>query len=63
MTAEDAGDSNLGKNWPGFDVGAHRAPLQIPVLRLVTKTLLMAIFLHPLAAFMFGNFRFASFLQ
>ena len=32
-------------------------------LRLVTKTLLVTILLHALAALMLGDFRFASFLQ
>jgi hypothetical protein len=32
-------------------------------LRLITQTLLVAVFLHPLAAFVFRNFCFSSFFQ
>jgi hypothetical protein len=37
--------------------------LALAALRLVAQTLLVAVFFHPLTAFVFGDFCFSSFFQ
>jgi hypothetical protein len=53
----------LGVGRSALSVGRSVEPLWPIALRLVPKTLLMPMRLHALAALVFGNFCFASFLK
>lgn len=49
----------VGTNWTRFPENSW---VLLAGLALVAQTLLVAVFLHPLSAFVLGNFGFASFL-